>query len=553
MIDDIAVVPTYDVPSKADAEKGKKPEIVPDSFAIYDVATGAAIKYHEVMGRGDKIMSFETEIEAKVAAMRMAEAKGYSDNVKRLLAEDPYQEIEELDKPKPEEPKTKPEEPKGGPTLRGSVLGMDVAAQAARIAVEKNVLPILKNANVSLHEILAIAKNWIAPRFGVPTDALDAVMRLIGDRAKAQYLMQETMAGIKKAFSEMPQEDQVDFIDRYKAGEEQVTPELETVAEMYRKSDEERYALKQQYRESLPHKEDHFRVFWKVIPGSQGEKVKLSPGQKVRWKDANNEEWIEGTVQSVNNAAKKVTVKPKDGEPLTLDRNQVFKAGGLGAILGRRPLQGSMGWAKKSTLASISEGLLMGGEPFTYNPQELFEMSVADDMKFITAQEMWSQIGDLGYRKFVREGQAPPEGYARLDDRLARVYFPATVTTLEVDRSTFFLLLLILSVAQGPRDLLFLFLEVALVVAALDFSFLLRRVRGTVVDPAVLTNRLRSYAYTVLPAFLLSYALTFISSLVSGVALPDPLLLLAASATAALFVIYVVSRFLSSRVVLDRR
>ena len=32
--------------------------------------------------------------------------------------------------------------------------------------------------------------------------------------------------------------------------------------------------------------------------------------------------------------------------------------------------------------------------------------------------------------------------------------------TLEVDRSTFFLLLLILSVAQGPRDLLFLFLEV---------------------------------------------------------------------------------------------
>ena len=428
VIDNIAVVPTYDVPSKADAEKGKKPEIVPDSFAIYNVPTGAAVKYHEVMGRDDKIMSFETEIEAKVAAMRMAEAKGYSDNVKRLLAEDPYQEIEELDKPKPEEPKTKPEEPKGGPTLRGSVLGMDVAAQAAKIAVEKNVLPILKNANVSLHEILAIAKNWITPRFGVPTDALDAVMRLIGDRAKAQYLMQETMAGIKKAFSEMPQEDQVDFIDRYKAGEEQVTPELETVAEMYRKSDEERYALKQQYRESLPHKENHFRVFWKVIPGSQGEKVKLSPGQKVRWKDANNEEWIEGTVQSVNNAAKKVTVKPKDGEPLTLDRNQVFKAGGLGAILGRRPLQGSMGWAKKSTLASISEGLLMGGEPFTYNPQELFEMSVADDMKFITAQEMWSQIGDLGYRKFVREGQAPPEGYARLDDRLARVYFPATVT-----------------------------------------------------------------------------------------------------------------------------
>ncbi|HVN80132.1 MAG TPA: hypothetical protein VMW38_14135, partial [Terriglobia bacterium] len=377
--------------------------------------------------RGDKIMSFETEAEAKVAAMRMAEAKGYSEEAKRLLAEDPYQEIEEFDKPKPEETKEEPSEPKAGTALRGSVLGMDVAAQAAKVAVEKNVLPILKNANVSLHEILTIAKNWITPRYGVPTDALDAVMRLIGDRAKAQYLMQETMAGIKKAFSEMPQEDQIDFIDRYKAGDEQVTPELEAVAEMYRKSDEERYALKQQYRESLPHKENHFRVFWKVIPGSQNEKLKLSPGQKVRWKNA-NDEWAEGTVQSVNNQAKKVTVKPREGEPITLDRNQVFKAGGLGAILGRRPLRGSLGWTKKSTLASISEGLLMGGEPFTYNPQELFEMSVADDMKFITAQEMWSQIGDLGYRKFVRKGQSPPAGYQRLDDALARVYFPVTVT-----------------------------------------------------------------------------------------------------------------------------
>jgi hypothetical protein len=124
---------------------------------------------------------------------------------------------------------------------------------------------------------------------------------------------------------------------------------------------------------------------------------------------------------------------------------------------------------------------------------------------------------------------------------------------VDVDRSTFFLALLVLSVAQGPSNLFFLFLEIALVVVALDFSFLLRRIRGTVVGPNVLRIRLRSYAYTVVPAFLLSYSLTFLSSFVSDVALPDPILLLAASATAALFVIYVVSRFLSSRAVVDRR
>ncbi|MGD0636862.1 MAG: hypothetical protein ABSA72_02335 [Nitrososphaerales archaeon] len=120
-------------------------------------------------------------------------------------------------------------------------------------------------------------------------------------------------------------------------------------------------------------------------------------------------------------------------------------------------------------------------------------------------------------------------------------------TTVEVARSAYFLALLIPSVAQGRPNLLLLFLEVALVLTALDFSFLLRRIRGTVVDPSVLRNRIRSYGYTVVPTFLLSYALTYFSSFISDFALPDPILLLAASATAALFVIYVVTRLLSSR------
>jgi len=119
--------------------------------------------------------------------------------------------------------------------------------------------------------------------------------------------------------------------------------------------------------------------------------------------------------------------------------------------------------------------------------------------------------------------------------------------TVDIDRSTFFMAIIVLSVAQGQSNVFFLFLEVTMVVAALDFSLLLRRLRGTVVDPSVLRHRLRSYAYTVIPAFLLSYSATFLSSFVSDVALPDPLLLLAASSTAALFVIYLVSRLLSSR------
>jgi len=124
---------------------------------------------------------------------------------------------------------------------------------------------------------------------------------------------------------------------------------------------------------------------------------------------------------------------------------------------------------------------------------------------------------------------------------------------VSIDRSTFFLVLVFLSVAGDSHDLFFLFLEIVLAITALDFSFLLRKIRGTSVEPSVITNRLQSYAYTSVPAFLLSYLLTFLYSSVSGISLPFPLALLAASSTAALFAIYAVSGRFSSRVSSARR
>jgi hypothetical protein len=118
---------------------------------------------------------------------------------------------------------------------------------------------------------------------------------------------------------------------------------------------------------------------------------------------------------------------------------------------------------------------------------------------------------------------------------------------VSADRSALFLLLIVLSVAQGSHDLFLLFLEVVLVIAALDFSFLLRKLRGTVVDASVIGSRLKSYAYTLLPAFALSYSLTFLYSFISGVPLPEPVALLAVSSAAALFAIYWISRYLRPR------
>jgi hypothetical protein len=118
---------------------------------------------------------------------------------------------------------------------------------------------------------------------------------------------------------------------------------------------------------------------------------------------------------------------------------------------------------------------------------------------------------------------------------------------VSVDRSAFFLALLALSVARGSQDLFFLFLEMVLAIAALDITFLLRRLSGTLVDASVVRGRLVSYGYTLVPTLLLSYALTSLYSSISGSSPPDPLVLLAVSSTGALLSIYAVTRYLSPR------
>jgi hypothetical protein len=119
-------------------------------------------------------------------------------------------------------------------------------------------------------------------------------------------------------------------------------------------------------------------------------------------------------------------------------------------------------------------------------------------------------------------------------------------SVVSVDRATLFLALVVLSVAEGPHDLLSLFLRMILAIAALDMSFLLRMLRGTVIDASVIRRRLGSYVYTLVPAFLLSYLLTYLYSSLSGLYSPEPVALLAVSSTSALLVIYVVSRYLTS-------
>ena len=121
---------------------------------------------------------------------------------------------------------------------------------------------------------------------------------------------------------------------------------------------------------------------------------------------------------------------------------------------------------------------------------------------------------------------------------------------VSADRGLYFIITLFLILLKFPLNIFSLSIEVIGLVALLDFSYLLRRVDGTAVDYTVLINRVKSYAYTMLPAFLLTYLLLYLYSFNLQFSLLEAALALGLSTVGIFVSIYAVIRFFLS---LDRR
>lgn len=253
-----------------------------------------------------------------------------------------------------------------------SGLQMNIAPGVSEFA-QQDVAPAVQSfLNAGKSTAIKIART-LSPRSFVPKQATDLLMGMKGERDKAQFMVDSAMEYARKKFDRMAAADQVAFMDRYKTGTPQPTPELQTIADSYKRIDDDLYKELVKYKPSLPWKENHFRILWKVIPGQS-------------------------------------------------------EAGFQGVF--RRPLQGTKGFMKRATLPDVSTGIANGGVPVTTNPQIMFSTAYADAMKFITAQKMWEGLKNLktnggeNFVKFVKMGDKPPEGFTRLDDTISKVYFP---------------------------------------------------------------------------------------------------------------------------------
>jgi N12 class adenine-specific DNA methylase/GGDEF domain-containing protein/2'-5' RNA ligase len=269
----------------------------------------------------------------------------------------------------------------GGTTMRASVFGLDIAAEFAAkqgaAFYKADVAPALAKFGTGAKSAGQQILKMLYPRLGVNADALDAFFNAKGMREQHRFELEHVNGGLEKLMDKLGRDGNIDFMDRKRQGRTQVTPELQKVADLMDSIGGESFKMVQEFKPSLAAKEHYYGAIWKVVPGSG----KTSTG----------------------NAS------------------------------GRRPFQGAKQFFKQQTLETISEGIANGGELPTYNAWKLFSMVEATKMHYIAAQTYWRDLKDLGLRKYVKRGERAPEGWAKIDDSIAKVYFPATVLDTNLD------------------------------------------------------------------------------------------------------------------------
>jgi hypothetical protein len=89
-----------------------------------------------------------------------------------------------------------------------------------------------------------------------------------------------------------------------------------------------------------------------------------------------------------------------------------------------RSFEGSEAFRKERVLPTTLDGIKLGLEPITTNPIDLTILKVREMQRYYMAQTSLAEMKADGLVKYVPAGELPPDGYARIDDKIGRVYGP---------------------------------------------------------------------------------------------------------------------------------
>lgn len=93
----------------------------------------------------------------------------------------------------------------------------------------------------------------------------------------------------------------------------------------------------------------------------------------------------------------------------------------VASVFGRRQLEGGKGFLKQRTYEYFSDGLAAGLEPITNNPVEMMLLKGQEVRRYIYGQTIFQEMKDAGLAKFVKFGAEAPEGWTKINDKIAQV------------------------------------------------------------------------------------------------------------------------------------
>jgi hypothetical protein len=270
--------------------------------------------------------------------------------------------------------------------------------------VEQTVAPVVKATGGALTEAAKAMVGAVAPRVLADDRAIDSIMRRAGaiTQQQASLALNAEYAKFQTMLPALGKAELIELIDAIKDGRvaelgpktlpglfsdvrdaakgRQTTLDLQRYAELRRRIDTEQYKetdalLKAMGKSGVPWRDNHLRIFWKVRPDPQ------------RLMD------------------------------------EMAKMGASGVA--RRPLEGTGGFLRQQVYENLSAGLKAGGEPWSYNPAVLDDLAWTDMAKLRGAMTMLGELKAGGFAKFVKLYDPAPDGWKVLDDKIAKVYFPA--------------------------------------------------------------------------------------------------------------------------------
>jgi hypothetical protein len=273
----------------------------------------------------------------------------------------------------------------GGVAPRAPVSGEAPNAMLDAAGTERySGLPVTPELRAAIGQhVTEVSDAWnkiFAPANRSPEakSAANILRATTGEMARSYEQAAFKLDEFRRAVEPLPESDKLGFIDAIEGGKSQPSPEFQKAADTIRETlDSHREAIQQLGTGKLEHFiQDYFPHIW--------------------------------------------TDPERAADTFKGDATQAQ----IGAIGGKRPMEGGKSFLKQRTIPTTLEGIQAGLEPVSYNPVDLTLLKLREMQRYLMAHNSLNEMKDAGLVKFVRSGDQAPDGYQRINDKIATVFGP---------------------------------------------------------------------------------------------------------------------------------